>query len=228
MKARLYWTFLFVCIAPPVGAQENLLQALHAARAEFPTPMSKAQIGELLNAVAWDGRLLGWRLLGKASGNNCPTPAGALVSCDYLIHEPTLQGFDVLRDEDGAAEPQWNGPSDLSAVIARGERTIVEPTGVSPEPITPNPIPNSGTNVPDLGTDVRAELDALLTELIKQGASLDALKSFIEQQIVALRKEHAEAFEHHEIDDSKPSKVAWWQIVLAVLAAIGGGAGVAK
>lgn len=114
---------------PPPGTQPaSLLADLQEERAKFPTPMTPSQLGQLLNNVAYKNRAAGWVLLGKASGNNCPSPTGPLVSCDYLVHRGTMYGYDVLIDEGGAATPSWQGPdTSISGQVNTGARTLVDP-----------------------------------------------------------------------------------------------------
>src|SRR4051812_39983718 len=70
--------------------------------------MSRPQVGELLNRVAWEHRAEGWGLLKKPGGNRCPSPQGFDISCDILVHAPTVTHFDVLIDAGGASTPWWN------------------------------------------------------------------------------------------------------------------------
>jgi hypothetical protein len=106
--------------ATPALAQANLQSALEAIRPSYPTPMSPAQLAEMLNRVAWDHRAEGWGLLAKPSGNNCPMANGVLISCDFLVYQPTAQGWDVLTASDTDAIPSWQGPYpiDLGRFVA--------------------------------------------------------------------------------------------------------------
>jgi hypothetical protein len=114
---------------PPPGEEPaSLLSDIQSERAKYGTPMSLSDIGKLLNAVAWKNKDAGWMLLGKSSGANCPAPSGALISCDFLVQQPTLFGYDVLTDAEGAGTPTWSGPEDLSGAIGNGSRTLVNPT----------------------------------------------------------------------------------------------------
>src|SRR3954452_4732673 len=110
---------VWLCAAS-AGAQTSLLPTLQQLRPEYPTPMSKPQIGELLNRVAWLHRSEGWGVLRKETGNNCPHPSGVLISCDILMYQPTGEIFDVLADSDFAASPIWldKGPLDVSRFVA--------------------------------------------------------------------------------------------------------------
>lgn len=108
---------LVICLwAAPALAQSNLLPTIQRFRAEYPTPMARWQVAELLNRVAWAHRAEGWGLLKKDGGSRCPAPHGFDISCDILIHSPTILHFDVLTDSDGAAIPTWQnvGPCVLS------------------------------------------------------------------------------------------------------------------
>jgi len=115
---------------PNPGAEpDSLLSDMQAERAKYNTPMTPAELGSMLNAVAWKNKDSGWVLLGKSSGTNCPAPSGALISCDFLVHQPTLSGYDVLLDAEGSATPIWDGPDpNLPGLIGSGARTLVPPT----------------------------------------------------------------------------------------------------
>src|SRR5256885_109157 len=72
-------------VAMPASAQSSLLTEVISARSRYPASMTAAQVGEMLNAVAWAHRAEGWGLLRKGAGNSCPL-AGTFISCDILIH----------------------------------------------------------------------------------------------------------------------------------------------
>ena len=113
---------------PPGEEPASLLSDLQVERGNYGTSMSGSEVGKLLNAVAWKNKDAGWVLLGKASGTNCPMPNGTLISCDFLVHSPTLSGYDVLIDSDNTATPTWSGPDpSLASLIANGSRTLVPP-----------------------------------------------------------------------------------------------------
>ena len=160
-------------------------ESLIAYRAQYPIPMATAaQIGELLNRVAWDHRAQGARLLGKKSGANCPTPSGILISCDYLVHGPSLTGHDVFQDAGpgGLTRPisfTWGpGKEDLAAAIASGARSLVEPT--LPDSTTdPSPTPDPGTppvsdEVAQRLTHIESTTNSLLAQAVILGAKLEA------------------------------------------------------
>lgn len=112
----------------PGDEPASLLADLQAERSKYGTPMTPAQLGQVLNAVAWKNKDAGWVLLGKASGNNCPSPSGTLISCDFLVHQPTLLGYDVFVASEGAATPTWSGPdTSIASQVANGARTLVAP-----------------------------------------------------------------------------------------------------
>lgn len=91
-------------------------ETLKSLRAGYPTPMSREQLGELLNGTAWMHRAEGWGVLSKPNGSNCPQPqTGQLISTDILFHLPTLIIYDVLIDADGQAKPTWNDAGSMEA-----------------------------------------------------------------------------------------------------------------
>jgi hypothetical protein len=151
-------------------------ETLVTYRAQYPTPMSGLQAAALLNRVAWDFRDQGMKLLGKSGGENCPMPNGILISCDFLVHAPTLTGHDVMSGAQGGAGSvtgfTWGpGPEPLADSIASGARTLVDPIqpsnggGVTPTPTpSPSPVPTPVTNGTFLNTQ---EIIRLANEIYK-------------------------------------------------------------
>ena len=109
---------LFIGFSTVSSAQE-VVPTLRELRPLYPTPMSKSQVSELLNKAAQ--RHPGWAMLRKEHGNNCPTPSGKKISCDWLINYTSQWGYDVLRDSDGVAIPQESG----GAAIAPGTELVL-------------------------------------------------------------------------------------------------------
>jgi hypothetical protein len=138
---------LLLLVPTSVHAQGSLLADLQAARAKYPTPMSPAQLAELLNAVAWDNKDQGWGLLSKPGGNRCPQPTtGIDVSCDWLTHLPTAKGLDVLGASEKTATPRWGSFSTIdrarfvAPVRPAGVDEPVDPVDpVEPDPVDPGP-----------------------------------------------------------------------------------------
>jgi hypothetical protein len=98
----------------PLNPQGSMADTINAVRAVLPSNWSHDDRGRFLNKVAWIRSQMGepFGLLKKPGGNNCPTPQGVAVSCDYLVYQPTLNGYDVLISE---STPTWSGldhPSD--------------------------------------------------------------------------------------------------------------------
>jgi hypothetical protein len=125
----------------PARAQTSVLSTLERFRAEYPTPMSPSQLGELLNRVAWEHRAAGWGLLRKTGGSRCPAPQGVEVACDILIHAPTIIHYDVLIDAEGAAIPTWRdaGPCVLGPSSGCEMSRYLAPVGL--EPPSPPKVP---------------------------------------------------------------------------------------
>lgn len=206
MRRRLFWFWLamFVFVAIPAKAQDSLLSTLQQFRKDYPTPMSKAQVGELLTRTA--ASKPGWVLLAKPQGNNCPA-MGVKVSCDYLVWAATGQGFDVLRDSEGDAEPIWGKGDSFKA-----DRFVAVVPPVVP-PVNP-PLP------PEPPIDF-----ALLSQLVALEVKLSALEAQILQVQAQLKEIRAQ-----QIDDrvdvvnwlkeqqanNDGSGRAWWQILLGL------------
>jgi len=138
--------------AVPVSAQPSLLAEVTAERARYGA-VTPADVAAILNAVAWRHRSEGWGLLEKTFGANCPTGRTS-IACDILVHRPSGQHFDVLRDAEGSASPVWQnkGPIDVSRFLAP-----VDPGGSSGGPVTP---PEPQAPPVDLGP-LLTRLDAL-------------------------------------------------------------------
>jgi len=143
---------VLVCVQP-AHAQPSLLADVTAERAKYGA-VTPSDVAAILNAVAWRHRSDGWGLLEKTFGANCPT-ARTTIACDILVHRPSGQHFDVLRDAEGSASPVWQnkGPIDVSRFLAP-----VDPGGSPGGPVTP-PEPQAPPPV-DLGP-LLTRLDAL-------------------------------------------------------------------
>lgn len=91
---------------PGGGQPASLLSDVQAERGKYGPRPSAAELGQLLNAVAWNNRAAGWGLSRKDFGNYCPSPAGS-IACDILHHQPTNTLYDVLAAAGEASTPQW-------------------------------------------------------------------------------------------------------------------------
>ena len=161
-----------VLSAVPAHAQPSLLAEVTAERSRYGA-VTPTDVAAILNAVAWRHRSDGWGLLEKTFGANCPT-ATTRIACDILVHRPSGQHFDVLKDAEGSASPVWQnkGPIDLSRFLAP-----VDPGVSSGGPVTP-PAPQG----PPL------DLGPLLTRLDALERAVQALSSTVpplEQQVGA-------------------------------------------
>lgn len=157
----------------PAAAQTSLLPTIRQIRAEYPTPMSAAQLGELLTRTAAAGGPE-WGVLLKTRGSRCPSAVGE-ISCDILVHIPTEWEYDILRDAEGDAAPVWQklpakcGTPGLSGCDMA--RVVAVAAGPAPDPL-PKPDPPAP---PVPGHDPLAELRARVTVLERQmtGVLLD-------------------------------------------------------
>ena len=184
--------------APPI-AQVSPKQTLEQLRPGYPTPMSTTDVGDLLNATACEHEAQGWRLLGKDFGNRCPVPGGQDISCDFLLHAPTSQGWDVFIDVDGPGTPAWLGPHDLAAMLASNARTAVMPLCAVEPPTPPGPTENELAHdaIVDLMGDIQASQ-------VETHAYLVSLQQYIGEQVEIVRAEHQAAAMHEYNDDIAP------------------------
>lgn len=109
----------------------DVLNVMKSLRSHYPTPMSDAQRGDLLNRAAWVAGD-GWGLLDKPSGSHVPQPrTGHLVAGDILFDRTSGHHFDVLVDGEGDARPEFidDGPMDPSRWVAPVEPSSTMPDG---------------------------------------------------------------------------------------------------
>lgn len=212
--ARLLFTLAVIVTAAPVMAQTTPFETLALYRQQYPVVMSDAQLAELLNRVAWVYRAEGMKLLGKAGGRNCPLPSGLRISCDYLVHSPSLSGHDVFTDNGTADIPPtrngvlvgftWGpGPEDLSGAIADHSRTLVDPErpddSTTPVP-TPTPTPTPGPAPPPAANQTLSEILQHAITIEQVVADLQARNARIEGMVInhesqeAIERAKAEAF----------------------------------
>jgi len=174
MKTLLFTLFACSLFLNTANAQTSLLADVQAERSTYPAHMERGQVADMLNAVAWKHRNEGWGLLRKGSGNSCPLK-DTFISCDILVHAPSVQHFDVLIDSEDAAIPVWNnvgpcvlGPS--SGCAMSNFLSPFDPGGVTPIPVpVPVPVPVPGV---DLGPLLR-RLEVLEEDVKAQRGALD-------------------------------------------------------
>lgn len=130
-------------VAAPTLAQPSLLDDVRAERAKYGASLTPGQVAQMLNAVAWRHRAEGWGMLRKGSGNSCPL-GDMFISCDILIHAPSVRHFDVLIDAEGRAEPTWGdvGPCVLGPASGCEMSRFLAP--VDPGGAPPTPVPTTG------------------------------------------------------------------------------------
>ena len=180
-------TLLLVCLFLPSLAfgQSNLLGDVQAERAKYPATMTRAQVADLLNAVAWKNRADGWGLLKKGAGNSCPL-RDVSISCDILIHRGSINHYDVLIDAENTARPTWNlvGPCVLGPSSGCAMENFLAPVQPNGEP-GPQPDPDPLPPPVDLGPII-SRLNAL-------EASRDAQQRILEGALADLAVARSEA-----------------------------------
>lgn len=170
-------------LATPLAAQTPF-DTLTAERETYPTPMTKEQIGQMLNDTAWTHRVEGWGLLRKDAGNNCPSPPGPRISCDYLVNRMTGAGYDVLIDQEGLAVPSWQGPNFFDVAMWTG------PVGTAPEPppeppVPPTPGPSDHDIIIVRLTALDRDLDSLLELLAEHDQRLSVLGQTLDAHVLS-------------------------------------------
>lgn len=213
---------VFLLVAAPAAAQTSLLGDVAAERSKYGPSMSPDQVASLLNTVAWNHRAEGWGLLRKGAGNSCPI-AGTFVSCDILIHRPSMLHFDVLTDAENTARPQWNvvGPCVLGPSSGCDMANFLDPVApagsVPPVVVPPVVVPPIQTDL----TPIHGWIDAAVASAVQ------TLYAQEERTHAARIAEHAEEMAKLDQIERKPSAAGqffgsrYTQIIMAVLAALG-------
>lgn len=160
--------------AIPAAAQSFRPQVeptVKAVRAQYPPLLNAEQVGDMLNAIAWQHRP-NIKLLKKGGGGKCPSPIGVTISCDILIWAPPgtpdaqTVHVDVLSGASGdglvSASPMWKSAGACtkradSGCEMKNAIAPVAPSGpVDPEEGEPDVPPSS-----DLEQRVRALEDRI-------------------------------------------------------------------
>lgn len=194
---------VFLLFASPAFAQSSLIGDVATERAKYGASMSPAQVAAMLNQIAWSHRAEGWGLLRKGSGNSCPL-RDTFISCDILIHAPSIQHFDVLQDAENTARPQWNnvGPcvlSDSSGCSMDKFLAPFDPGGTVTPPVVVPPVPPY--QPPPVYTDLTPlyqRLDSLSAQAERMFADLTERDAARAMQIQAVDQR----LEKHDSDPS--------------------------
>ncbi|HON93095.1 MAG TPA: hypothetical protein PKZ07_16110 [Sedimentisphaerales bacterium] len=146
------WILALAVVLLPGSAlaqPQAVIEALRAARAAKPTPMTKAQNADLLNRVV--SQFPGWAMLRKDAGNNCPSAyPGVSISCDYLVNVASSWGYDVLSDQENSAVVVQSG----GVALAAGQEVVYAwPTESAPS-APGGPTPPAG-QAPTAGFDAQ-------------------------------------------------------------------------
>jgi hypothetical protein len=170
-----------VLFGPPVALHaQTPFETLQRFRSEYPTPMAPAQIGELLNRVAWTHRAEGYGLLRKDGGARCPHPGGTFVSCDILISTATGHHYDVLVAQEAEARPVWRdvGPCVLGPSSGCEMSRFLAPTQ-----------PGGSTTGPDLGPTPDRSLHEAITALTAQVRQLHEHLAGVQQGVTEINRQ---------------------------------------
>lgn len=176
--------------APPAGFPKDLTADLKAERAKYGALLNQAQAGELINAVAWKNRDLGFGLLRKDGGNNCPVSGlNVRVSCDWIVNKNTGTGCDALGsgpdpDNAGPSNPSWcsGEPFDTGRFVA--------PVAPTSGPVDPGPTPEDPqiAQLKKALADLKAQFDSVTAQvgqLQQRQGELEAERDDLKTQVAA-------------------------------------------
>lgn len=114
VRAALTLLLLLLFVLPAAAQVPDQRKVLEEERAKLGATISAADAGAMLNRVAWRLKAQGFGLLAKPGGNRCPVPGSdVMVSCDWLVHQPTGLGCDVLVDGPDL-DPPRSGPAGVN------------------------------------------------------------------------------------------------------------------
>jgi hypothetical protein len=172
--------------ATPIAAQDlpaDVCTTLRQVRGSAPIT-SNAEIGAILNRVAWTHRADGIGLSRKTGGNHCESPAGP-IACDILqLRDGTA--WDVLSAA-GPGEPTSPTCGGSIGTLIDPARPFVAAVDPGDTPDTPDtdrpapPAPSADAATADLQ---RQQLAALL-QIVQQNAELRAGLAEIKAAIAA-------------------------------------------
>jgi hypothetical protein len=182
MKTRSIALLLLALLTVPAISHAQALPAdvcstLRAVRGSEAIT-SNAQLGAMLNQVAWTHRASGIGLNRKNGGNNCESPAGK-VACDILQRQSDGVAWDVF----GSA-----GPGEPTTVNCGGAiDPITDPSRPWVAPVDPG-----GTVTPPPPPPPPADLTAVLQKLRDLDEHVAALRDELANQAGEVRREVAE------------------------------------
>jgi hypothetical protein len=177
-------------VEPPAQEPASLLDAVKAERAKVDGQPTNAQLGAMLNAVAWAHREHGWGLSKKPGGHNCPTPppAAVLIACDILHHKPTNTLYDVFGSVEAGAFPQWGSVGPPLTPDREWLAPVRPADATEPEP-DPQPIPDPQPDPAMLARleALEARVSALEARPQPNGVPEDRVQTLIDRALASLR-----------------------------------------
>lgn len=203
---------VIACTVAPAAAQAPRAQlepTVKAIRAQYPVAVIGSQIGEILNAVAWQHRP-NVKLLKKGGGGNCPAPQGVTISCDILIWAPPgtpaeqTEHIDVLSGASAeglaTASAYWKSAGPCTKRPATHPlggsgcemKNALEPiapgdTGIVTPPAPPPPSPALEALIRTLAADLTARLASLEAALGSHHRDADQALDDLAVQVRELR-----------------------------------------
>lgn len=165
MRKLLLVLFLLLLPMSSWAQMPNRKVVLEEERAKFGAMLNAVEAGTVMARTAWRLRSEGFGLLRKDTGNVCPVPNSSVtVSCDWLVHQPSGTGCDVLISGPGPEGPGLSTPT-----WCAGEAFDTTRFYAPPDP---------GGSTPGGGGNEEPPASCDLTDVLK---AVDALKAQVAQ-----------------------------------------------
>ena len=113
----------------------SVLETLRTVRAKYGVNLSPAQLGALLNEVAWIHKAEGVGLERKDSGDVAIQPHTGIRIGHDILRFPGNLGRDVLQDAEGACNVTWGdaGPADPLRFVVPVQPDVIDPPDDPPD-----------------------------------------------------------------------------------------------
>lgn len=152
---------------PTPVSHPSQLATIESIRAKYPTPLGPTHPAFLIEVAS----TLGVLLFKKDSGTHVTLPNGTNVSQDIVVYPDDHEGFDILNDGEGAANPSWSSKGTMTGEFVSVAGSM--PGGPSPIPPVATPGEQLDASLKALG----AQIELLKGALAAQGAMIDTLRA---------------------------------------------------
>jgi hypothetical protein len=146
---------------PPMPPIPNHLDVVKRARTKYAGLSGPERAGHIVNQVAWDLQAEGCGTFYKKSGDRYNDRSLDIVIYKRRAGDPEGHGqtFDILKDAEGKADPQWSRSEPTGFGDEHNWRAATNPGDV------PEPEPEPPGNVKPRLEDIRNRMAACVTDL---------------------------------------------------------------